>query len=249
MLLAFALAIAVHEILAGLIPHASPEPERLEIVSHVDLARISRRPLPTPTPPPPPSPHLVSHARTIAPVETHVIARTTTGLSSRKEIVHRVAASRPKPPPVSHSKPVWDLPAGGQGAGAGNASGAGSLGTGGTGTGAGNAGTGSGASAGNEPCGFVTFMNPHGARFDPQTRGFWVDVQMSVHFPDGHSESLLLDYPWYYPSSAANPFENESVPMLFQWPPEDKRAAEPSLVQYVMSHSAAPGITLLKDCP
>jgi hypothetical protein len=37
--------------------------------------------------------------------------------------------------------------------------------------------------------------------------------------------------------------------MLFQWPPADKRATEPPLVQYVMQHSAQPGITLLKDCP
>jgi hypothetical protein len=201
-----------------------------------------------PTPPPPPAPRIVTHVRTIAPVEAHVIPRTTTGLSARKEIVRRIAAARPKPQ-VLHVKPIWDLPVAGQGAGAGKTVGAGSIGNAGTGTGAGSSGTGTGAAAGTEPCGFVEFMDPHGARYDPQTRGFWVDVQMSVHFPDGHSESQLLDYPWYYPSAAANPFEHESVPMLFQWPPTEQRESEPTLVQYVMSHSAAPGITLLKDCP
>ncbi len=138
---------------------------------------------------------------------------------------------------------------GGQGVGAGKVTDAGSLGSGGTGTGAGASGAGGGAQAGTQPCGFVTFMNPHGSHYDPQTHGFWVDVQMSVHFPDGHNESLMLDYPWYYPSSAANPFEHEDDPMLFQSPPANKAAGEPAVVQYVIAHSAPPGITLLKDCP
>lgn len=177
------------------------------------------------------------------------MARTTTGVSARREIVHRVGAARPKPPKFSNTKPIWDIPIGAQGAGAGKTGTAGSVGAGGNGTGAGNAGNGNGAAAGNEPCGYVTFEDPHGAKFDPQTRGFWVDVEMSVHFPDGRAESVLLNYPWYYQSSEQNPFQNLNAPMLFQWPPADKRDAEPPLVQYVMQHSAQPGITLLKDCP
>lgn len=250
MVVAFAIAVALHEIVAGLIPRRTPptatEPE---VVAHIQIARITRR-LPTPKPPPPPRPpRIVSHSHVVAPTETRVVARTTTGVSAPREIIHRVGAARPKPPKFSNTKPIWDIPVGAQGAGAGKNSGAGSVGTGGNGTGAGNAGSGNGAAVGNEPCGFVTFENPHGAKFDPQTRGFWVDVQMSVHFPDGHAESVLLDYPWYYAKSTLNPFENQSVPMLFQWPPADKRDGEPPLVQYVMQHSAQPGITLLKDCP
>jgi hypothetical protein len=250
MAVAFAVAIAIHEIVAGLIPRATSPPPEHEIVTNAVITHVTMRALPTPTPPPPPrAPQVVSHARVIASAEPRIVPQTTTGVSARREVIHRVAAARPKPPKFTNAKPIWDIPVGAQGAGAGKASGAGSVGTGGNGTGAGNAGTGTGAAAGTQPCGFVTFEDPHGARFDPQTRGFWVDVQMSVHFPDGHAESLLLDYPWYYPSAAQNPFQNESAPMLFQWPPADKRGAEPPVVQYVMQHSEEPGITLLKDCP
>jgi hypothetical protein len=248
MLVAFAIAVALHEIVAGLIPpsrQAAP-PER-EIVTRVTVARVLVRPTPTPLPPPTPHP-VIPRTHHVAALEVVAVAASN-GASARKEIVHRVGAARPRPPRVQHAKPIWDIPLGGQGAGAGKATGAGSLGSGGSGTGAAGNGNGSGGEAGTQPCGFVTFMDPHGARYDSQTHGFWVDVQMSVHFPDGHNASVMLDYPWYYPNSAANPFENEQVPMLFQWPPADKTAGEPDLVQYVMQHSAQPGITLLKDCP
>jgi hypothetical protein len=169
-------------------------------------------------------------------------------------VIHRIAAARPKPPEVSHARPVWDLPAGAQGAGAGNKTGAGSVGNGVAGNGAGDAGSGNGAAGGNEPCGFVDFSDPHGSRFDSRTGGFWVDIRLSVHFPDGHSESLLLDYPWYYASEASNPWSNQNLndpnfPTTFQVPPADKAANEPPLVQYVIAHTGPGGYTLLKDCP
>jgi hypothetical protein len=248
MLVAFAIAIGLHEIVAGLIPPAGAQaPQRREIVSRVTVARIVVRPTPTPQPPPTPRPS-VPHTRHIAAVEVVAVAASN-GVAARKEIVHRMGAARPRPPRSEHAKPIWDVPTGAQGAGAGKATDAGSLGNGVNGTGAGSSGNGNGAAGGTQPCGFVTFMDPHGAHYDRQTHGFWVDVQMSVHFPDGHDEAVLLDYPWYYPNAASNPFENEDVPMLFQWPPADKTAGEPVLVQYVMQHSAQPGITLLKDCP
>ena len=145
----------------------------------------------------------------------------------------------------SHAKPVWDIPAGGQGASAGNRSGAGS---------AGNGISGNGAAGGGEPCGFVEFSDPHGSRFDSRTHGFWVDIRLSVHFPDGRAESLLLDYPWYYASEASNPWSDQNLndpnfPTTFQSPPPDKLANEPPLVRYVIAHTGPGGYTLLKDCP
>jgi hypothetical protein len=251
MLVAFAIAVAVHEIIAGLIPATgSQAPAGREIVTRATVARIVVRPTPTPTaaPPTPSPPPVIVHTHHIAAVQiVAVVAQS--GVSAHKELVVHAGAARPRPPRVQHAKPIWDIPTGAQGAGAGKLAGAGSLGNGGTGTGAGDSGNGNGGGAGTQPCGFVTFMDPHGARYDPQTRGFWVDVEMSVHFPDGHDASLMLDYPWYYPNASSNPFQNENVPMLFQWPPGDRAAGEPSLVQYVMQHSAQPGITLLKDCP
>lgn len=124
----------------------------------------------------------------------------------------------------------------------------------GTGTHAGTNGNGIGAANGDEPCGFVTFSDPHGSHYDPRTRGFWVDIRMSVHFADGSSQSMLLDYPWYYPGEAANPWSDRNVkdpnfPMRFQPPPSGKAPDEPQLVRYVVEHSTAEGLTLLRDCP
>ncbi|MBV8067733.1 MAG: hypothetical protein JO113_07130, partial [Candidatus Eremiobacteraeota bacterium] len=124
----------------------------------------------------------------------------------------------------------------------------------GAGTGAGTRGDGPDAANGQEPCGFVTFADPHGSQYDPQTRGFWVDIRMSVHFADGSSQSTMLDYPWYYPSEAANPWSDQNLkdpafPTRFQPPPPSKAGAEPALVQYVVAHSTPDGMTLLRDCP
>ncbi len=250
LLLAFALAIGLHEILAGLIPGTPRASTQRELVTHVQLAHIS---VATPTPPPTPTPPRASRMRTIAPAETHVVRNTTTGVQARTEIVRRAGAARPKPPVFSHAKPIWDIPVGAAGAGAGNRAGAGG-GSGISGSGAGNRGSGNGAAGGSEPCGFVEFSDPHGSRFDPRTRGFWVDIRLSVHFPDGHADSLLLDYPWYYADEASNPWSNQNLndpkfPTTFQSPPADKLASEPALVQYVIAHTGPGGYTLLKDCP
>lgn len=145
------------------------------------------------------------------------------------------------------------IPVGAQGAGAGNRSGAGSLGNGSGGNGTGASGNGSGAGGGTEPCGYVEFSDPNGTRADPATGGFYVDVSMSVHFPDGRSESLMLDYPWYYRTAQANPWSRQNVgdpdfSTTFQFPPADKRAGEPPLVQYVIAHTTSDGYTRLKDC-
>jgi hypothetical protein len=222
-------------------------------VTHVRLTRISvatpAPPLPSPAPP-----RTDSHARAIALAEAHVVRHTTTGPQARKEIVHRAGAARPKPPQFSHTKPIWDIPARAQGAGSENRSGAGSAGNGIAGNGAGSAGNGNGAVPGSEPCGFVDFSNPHGSRFDASTRGFWVDIRLTVRFPDGRSESMLLDYPWYYTNAASNPWSDQNLndpnfPTTFQSPPPNRLANEPPLVKYVIAHTGPGGYTLLKECP
>lgn len=77
---------------------------------------------------------------------------------------------------------------------------------------------------------------------------------MSVRFADGTAQSMILDYSWYYPSEDANPWSDRNLrdpdfPTRFQQPPPGKAAGEPPLVQYVMAHSTADGLTLLRDCP
>lgn len=75
-----------------------------------------------------------------------------------------------------------------------------------------------------------------------------------MHFADGSSQSLVLDYPWYYPSEAANPWSGQNLrdpnfPTRFQPPPAGKLGNEPELVRYVIDHSTSDGMTLLRDCP
>lgn len=149
------------------------------------------------------------------------------------------------------NRPVWD--AGRQNAFAATA-GSGAAGAPGSGAGSGIRGDGTGAADGDEPCGLVTFSDPHGSHYDPRTHGFYVDIRMSVHFADGSAQSMVLDYPWYYPSEAANPWSDQNLkdpgfPTRFQPPPVEKAATEPPLVHYVAQHSTADGMTLLRDCP
>ena len=155
------------------------------------------------------------------------------------------AASRPKVVTKFHSKPIMSVPVGGQGAGAGRKGTVGSLGTGGTGTGAGDQGNGSGG-----VCGAVDFAAPGGS-YDASTGlTIYDNVGMTVHYADGHAESVTLDYPWHYRNEAMDPFKHPSgeVPLLFQFPPKAMRANEPPLVQYVMAHTDVMGTTTLNDC-
>jgi hypothetical protein len=149
------------------------------------------------------------------------------------------------------SKPVWDV---GVTSGNGQLAAAQTGSAIGSGSGSGTQGTGSDAATGSEPCGFVEFSDPHGSAFDAHTRGFYVDIRMRVHFADGTSQAVILDYPWYYSSEAANPWSDQNLrdpnfPTRFQSPPQSKLGNEPELVRYVIDHSTADGMTLLKDCP
>ena len=253
--MAFAASIAVHEIVAGVLPpitgHQLAEPER---VKQFTVARIEKKPKPTPSPTPKPTakPVVLARARIVTTVQPTIIPKTTSGKSAHKEIIKHAGASRPKPPHISHAKPIWDIPVGAQGAGAGKGVGAGSLGNGGQGTGAGNSGEGTGA--GEAPCGSVYFqpVEQKPARFDKDSGFFIYDkIRMEVHMSDGSVQEVVLDYPWRYKSEAVDPFPEShgNVPMLFQLPPKEIRDAEPPLVQYVMKHSRVGGFTELNDCP
>lgn len=246
--MAFAVSIALHEIVAGLVPVSFAQRPAHETVTHAQVLHITLVPTITPSP-------RVQRPVPIAQV-LHVVLtprpiRSVAGGSGR-----HAAAQRPPVHPelarAANAKPIWDVGASGiKTAGMVAQTGNGAAGAG---SGTGLQGGGSGASTADEPCGFVTFSDPHGSQFDRQTRGFSVDIRMSVHFADGSSQSLILDYPWYYPSEAANPWSDQNLkdqnfPTRFQPPPAPKRDTEPPLVQYVMAHSTPDGMTLLKDCP
>ncbi len=207
---------------------------------------ITRRPSPPPTPVPV---RIPSHR--VAPAIVRIRARAAVGRRGTAISMRLTNSVAQRTSRASNSKPLWDVrnaadPAASLTGGGTAAAGAGS--------GSGEQGNGSGAASGDEPCGFVTFSDPHGSQFDTRTGGFWVDIRMSVHFSGGTSQSMILDYPWYYPNEAANPWSDQNLkdpnfPTRFQPPPAGKIAGEPPLVKYVMERSTADGMTLLRDCP
>lgn len=260
LVLAFALALAVHEIAAGVFPwHRSTIPQAP--VEKITLARITRiehrvrpTPKPTPRPTPKPTPKPIVHAKVIAPtqVKTRVV---NPGRPSEHQHVKRIASARPLVRTKHHSKPATiHVPMGGHGAGTSTTAKAdtGGVGPGGTGTGVSGNGQGTGgAPAAHEPCGYVEFLPQQQPRIDQSTGRIWEYVAIRVHFPDGTSETLNLDYPFYYAQQADDPFlpGHDNVPATFQFPPPGQRASEPPLVQYVMAHTSSDGYTLLQECP
>lgn len=253
LLVAFALAIAIHEIAAGLFPwrqHTIPQSPK-EVITVAKLTRIEHRPTPTPKPKPTPQP--VVHAKKIA--ETHVKPRIVNpGSPSQQQHIKRIAQAAPTVQTRFHNKPVRHVVMGGQGAGTSKKAKAlsGGAGTGGTGTGESGTGTGTGgAPAAHEPCGYVEFQPTDNPIVDKATGRMWEKIQMTVHFPDNTEQSVDLDYTWYYPSKDADPFmpENNSVPATFQFPPPEQRDNQPPLVQYVIQHTSPDGYTKLHDCP
>ncbi len=234
---AFSFAIAIVAILVpifvALLMTRAPEPAD-EVVANVEVVKISHKPKPTPSPTPRPTPKIMPRilAQVVDP-----------GKSSRREIVKKPAANRPKVVTKYHSKPIVSVPMGGQGAGAGSKGTVGSLGNGGNGSGASAQGNGSGG-----VCGVIDFVVSGDPSFDPATHTYTYDrVQMIVHYTDGHAETTVLDYPWHYRTVEGNPFKSDA-PILFQFPPKSMRASEPTIVQYVMAHETGMGDIALAQC-
>ena len=234
--IAFACAVALHEIAVAFIPRQRPiENQEEPLVAHVTIVRIVRTPMPAPTPTPTPQPILAA-------------SQTTAGGHARVEPIKHAGAKRPTPPKVVFATPEAPIPTGGQGAGAANGADAGSL-SDANGNGAGNAagGTGNGAAI----CGAVDFESTGIAKYDPQSGEYErSNIVATVYYADGSSARIPLDWIWYYKSEANDPFASSEVPLLFQFPPKEQRASEPAVVQYIMAHTTADGRTRLNDrCP
>ncbi|MDQ2662407.1 MAG: hypothetical protein M3Y18_00045 [Candidatus Eremiobacteraeota bacterium] len=241
---AFAIAIALHEVFAGFFPdHYSHVNDQREVVQNVEIMRIHKKPKPTPKP--------IVRKHVIA--QTHVQPKIVSpAANSQPQHIARKAQARPLVRTRYHLRvnPVH-LVFGGQGTSSGHAKAlTGGAGTGGSGSGTGGSGNGiGGAPAASEPCGYVELIPAGGESTDPQGR-VTQTISVSVHFPDQTNESVPLDYPFIYPTTEANPFrQGSTLPATFQFPPANLRYNEPSLVQYVMRHTTADGYTRLKKCP
>jgi hypothetical protein len=255
LLFAFAVAIAIHEIAAGVVPWHTQTlpPAPVETLTIAKITRIEHRATPTPRPTPAPTPKPIVHAKVIA--ETHVTPRIINpGNPSQHQHVKRIASARPLVHTRFHSRAATiHVPTGGHGAGTSKNAKAltGGIGPGGNGTGESGTGSGTGgAPAAHEPCGFVDFFETEDPTIDSATGRIWEHIMIKVHFPDGTEQSVPLDYAFYYPSKDQDPFQQTSTKeAAFQFPPPDKRADEPPLVQYVMDHTTSAGFTKLHECP
>lgn len=241
--IAFAIAIAIHEVIAALLPVPfAPRSAPRDVVAHVTIARVERI-LPSPTPRPTPTP-------TPPPVRVIVHAAAAQGAHAHIERIKHAGARRPTPPKSREATPIpVPIPTGGQGAGAQRGTGAGSLSTQeGTGNGTSIAGNGNGARI----CGAVDFEALGNPVYDPQTQTYdRSNIVAVVHYADGSSDRVPLDWTWRWPNEAEDPFNTSSdAPMLFQFPPRAQRASEPPAVQYIMAHTRPGGHTTLNDrCP
>ncbi|HET9393677.1 MAG TPA: hypothetical protein VFO29_09205 [Candidatus Rubrimentiphilum sp.] len=244
MVIAVAAALAIHEILAGLVPWRTTTipPEQPETLTIAKLTIIQHKPTPRP----------IVHVHVIAPTNVQPTI-VNPGKPSENQHIRRVASARPLVKTHYHSAPARiHVPTGGHGAGSSKTAKAsiGGIGTGGTGTGQSGIGTGTGgAPAAHEPCGYVDFIPYDTPTIDSSGRR-WEHISLVVHFPDGSSQSTDLDYPFYYASSLVDPFvpANKNIPATFQFPPAGQSVSSP-VVQYVIAHTRPDGTTVLKDCP
>ncbi len=241
LVMAVAAAVAIELLFAQLVPWRTTTipPEQPEIITIAKLMRVERKPTPKP----------IVHAHVIAPanVQPKIV---NPGKPSQNVHIRRVAQAVPMARTRYHKAPALvHLTTGGQGTGSSKSKAlTGGVGTGGTGSGESGQGTGTGgAPAAHEPCGYVDFV-PYDTPTLDSSGHRWEHISLVVHFPDSTSQSIDLDYPFYYASSTADPFvpSNKSLPALFQFPPAG--ASVPQLVQYVMDHTTADGYTKLKNC-
>lgn len=212
---------------------------------------IQHKPKPTPKPTPTPRPK----AKPITITKPNPIRATPHPATPAPAARAGLAKSMPKTRYHAKRAVQHIAVAAHNGAGAGtgtHGTGRGSVGTTGNGTSTGGIGRGTGGyAAGDEPCGFVEFTNINTPKYS--NGAFYQDIRMTVHYGDGTTQAYNLDYQFYYPSEAAFPWsdqniKNQDYPVNFQFPPADKRASEPPVVQYVMRHSTPDGVTTLKDC-
>jgi hypothetical protein len=259
--LAFAISIALNEIVIGLLHRSSPavethvEPTIITIAHRTPPPTPPPIPKPTPTPTPPPIVHVIPHA-TIAPHPQVAAART----KAPKEKTHGGSVSRRANPKVDvyaelshndlgHAQGITGAGTGtgvGPGDGGGDAGNAQGNGTGGNGTGDVNA---------NTPCGVVDFRPP--GFTDVRGTTYYETIDAIVHFPDGHTETARFPYKWKYPDgertdpwSATNMREHPTMVTPAQTPPPsiDPTTLSP-VIQYILQHTNDRGVTGLQPCP
>jgi hypothetical protein len=257
LIVAVAIAIALHEVILGLL-HSPARPDNTESQAvttriAIETPRPTPRPTPTPHPtqPPTPEPRLTPPPRsTPAPVQQ--IAGRAKGRPARQRGggAHKAIA---KAPSGSYANPNT------AGSGTGTSTGQGSgdrpgVGEGLGGNGTGQTGNGNGAVNADTPCGFVDFLPSEPPRYSNGTAS--ETIRAKVTFPDGHAETVYFPYKWLYPNGEqTDPWSDTNLrkgdfPITLQTPPPGSNVGSfPPLVQYILKHSDPGGYTDLPVCP
>lgn len=251
--IAFAVAVALHEIAAGFIHGRAPE-ER----EHSARAEPISVTLHTPAPTAPPAP-IVTFSRhaSLAQAAPRAAARVRRHLGGR-------AAARSifvTPPPSLHATPAAIALAtadasgvqnGGTGAGAGSGT-SGESGANGTGSGSGAEGNGSGA--GVQPCGEVWLDPVPGSLALNKDGSRTMRIHIEVTLSDGSTVGDLLGWRFTYRREKDDPFSQAGLraetPALVQLPPPgyDLEARQNPATVFAVKHTGADGYTDLEDCP
>jgi hypothetical protein len=261
--IAFAAALALHEIVAGLWP-SSPAPERAQQRVAQEVITITKRPGATPKPTPAPTPKVTPAPHyTLAPrfevrAPAALAAATPHAATGGAAAPKHVSTVKPKPVARQAAKPA-SLVAGshlGQqngGAGTGAGAGNGTSGLGGTGSGNGTTGNGNSGNTNAAPCGQVLLLP---GRVDYRPDGTVLQhVFAKVIMRDGDVQLGNFPYPFVYAAERLNPFVHDDqlaadkgIPVQ-QPPPGSDVGTMPAPVQVVLKYtSTATGFTTLPDC-
>ncbi len=259
MAIAFALAVALHELFAGLLPRGTPE--QPEGPSKAQVLTILLQ-TPTPKPSPPPKPRVTpAPIVTFAPVASHAQAAAKAAAPVTRHLGGRAARRkvRIKPPHTVHATPApialaTAAGAGIQNGGSGSGAGPGVNGNGGLGgTGSGLGGTGNGSGAGVKPCGEV-YMDPFDLRLN-RDGSRTMAIKLVVDLSDGSSVEDILGWRFFYRREIDDPFskagENAGAIPLLQLPPPgyDLAGTQKPATVFAVKHTDARGFTDLEDCP
>ncbi|HZO93303.1 MAG TPA: hypothetical protein VFB22_05995 [Candidatus Baltobacteraceae bacterium] len=263
LIVAFALAIALHEIALGFIhfPRSEPTSEQPVkaplVVIRIPPPTPAPKPTPRPTPRPTPVPPTPPPEVTVPPHVTPAPVRQLAGRASGHPARHRgggAHAAVAKAVTGTYANPNAAGAGTGTstGQGSGNAPGAGG-GNGGNGSGQG--GNGNGAVNADTPCGAV-ILEPNGEpRIDHGTA--YEPIEAKVSFRDGHTETAMFPYKWVYPNAEqTDPWSDTNLKRsdvylipLQTPPPGTDPSTLPPLIQYILKHTRTDGMTDLPDCP